>query len=120
MCVVKNICRALTSYGFGVLRFDFTGLGRSEGEFADSHFSPNVNDFIAVHEYISKHHEAPSLLAGHSLGGGSVLAVASKIDAVKAVVTVDAPATISHVKHLFLHNFEILKDGNDVFYRKLN
>jgi putative redox protein len=114
LSAVKNISRALTNHGFGVLRFDFTGLGRSEGEFSDSHFSANVNDLIAVHEYISKHYEAPSLLVGHSLGGAAVLAAAAKIDAVKAVATVGAPATISHVKHLFSHNFEDIKDKGNI------
>ena len=77
LSAVKNISRALTNYGFGVLRFDFTGLGRSEGEFADSHFSANVEDLIAVSEYMAANYEAPSLLVGHSLGGAAVLSAAA-------------------------------------------
>ena len=72
LSAVKNISRALTNHGFGVIRFDFTGLGRSEGEFADSHFSANVNDLIAVSRYMETHYEAPSLMVGHSLGGAAV------------------------------------------------
>jgi alpha/beta superfamily hydrolase len=73
LSAVRNISRALTNHGFGIVRFDFTGLGRSEGEFADSHFSANVDDLIAVSDFIKEHYEAPSLLVGHSLGGAAVL-----------------------------------------------
>jgi len=99
---VRNISRSLTSHGFGVVRFDFTGLGRSEGEFAESHFSSNVEDLLSVHEYITTHYSAPSLLVGHSLGGAAVITAASKLTAVKAVATIGAPATVGHVKHLFV------------------
>ncbi|MEM9680226.1 MAG: alpha/beta fold hydrolase, partial [Bacteroidota bacterium] len=111
---VKNVTRALTQDGFGVVRFDFTGLGRSEGEFADSHFSANVEDLIDVHNYMAEHYEAPGLLVGHSLGGAAVLVAASEIDTVKAVATIGAPATVSHVKHLFSHHIEDMADKGDV------
>ena len=65
---VKNISRTLTTHGFGVVRFDFTGLGRSEGKFAESHFSGNVEDLVSVHEYMKTNFKTPSLLVGHSLG----------------------------------------------------
>ena len=103
LSAVRHVSRALTQDGFAVVRFDFTGLGRSEGEFVDSHFSANVDDLLDVHEYVSEHYKAPGLLVGHSLGGAAVLVAASKLDAVKAVATVGAPATVSHVKHLFSH-----------------
>ena len=103
---VKNITRSLTQDGFAVLRFDFTGLGRSEGEFADSHFSANVEDLIDVHNYMTKNYEAPELFVGHSLGGAAVLVAASKINAIKAVATVGAPANVEHVKHLFSHQIQ--------------
>lgn len=110
---VKYISRALTQDGFGVVRFDFTGLGRSEGEFVDSHFSANVQDLIDVHSYMSEHYEAPGLLVGHSLGGAAVLAAAAKLKAVKAVATIAAPANVDHVKHLFSNHIEeIDKKGN--------
>ncbi|MGB0981012.1 MAG: alpha/beta fold hydrolase [Winogradskyella sp.] len=111
---VKHLSKALTQSGFAVLRFDFTGLGRSEGEFADSHFSANVEDLQDVHNYMDTHYKAPSLLVGHSLGGAAVLVAASKIKAVKAVATIGAPATVNHVKHLFLHQVEELKEKGNV------
>ncbi|WP_400076454.1 alpha/beta fold hydrolase [Winogradskyella sp. R77965] len=111
---VKHLSRALTQDGFAVLRFDFTGLGRSEGEFADSHFSANVEDLLDVHAYMTEHYKAPSLLVGHSLGGAAVLVAASKIEAVKAVATVGAPATVNHVTHLFSHQVEDIKDKGNV------
>ena len=111
---VRNISRALTNHGFGVVRFDFTGLGRSEGEFADSHFSANVDDLIAVNDFLKQHYKAPSLLVGHSLGGAAVLVAASKLDNVKAVATVGAPANVSHVKHLFSHGIEDIKNKGRV------
>ena len=75
---VKNISRSLSNHGFGVLRFDFTGLGKSEGEFTESHFSANVDDLIDVNNYLAKHYKAPELLVGHSLGGYIALAFAEK------------------------------------------
>jgi len=111
---VKNVSRALTQDGFAVLRFDFTGLGRSEGEFADSHFSANVEDLLDVQTYLTENYKAPSLLVGHSLGGAAVLVAASKIDAVKAVATIGAPSTVEHVKHLFSHQVEETEDKCDI------
>jgi len=101
LSAVKNISRTLTNHGFGVVRFDFTGLGKSEGEFSESYFSANINDLLSVDAYITRHYEAPILLIGHSLGGAAVIAAAAKLDAVKAVATIGAPATVSHVKRLF-------------------
>ena len=114
LSAVKNISRALTNYGFAVVRFDFTGLGKSEGEFAESHFSANVDDLIAVSHYIESHYNAPSLLVGHSLGGAAVITAASKLKHVKAVATIGAPATVNHVKHLFSHGIEDVKQKGEV------
>ncbi len=114
LSAVKNISRTLTNYGFGVVRFDFTGLGRSEGEFAESHFSANVSDLIAVSNYMKQHYEAPSLLIGHSLGGAAVLTAAAKLENVKAVATIGAPATATHVTHLFSHGIEEVKNKGEV------
>ncbi|WP_370390673.1 alpha/beta fold hydrolase [uncultured Winogradskyella sp.] len=110
LSAVRHVSRALAQDGFGVVRFDFTGLGRSEGEFADSHFSANVEDLLDVHDYISQHYQAPSLLVGHSLGGAAVLVAASKLDSVKAVATIGAPATVDHVKRLFSHQIENIEE----------
>ncbi|QDH78554.1 OsmC family protein [Echinicola soli] len=98
---VKNISRTLASYGFGVVRFDFMGLGRSEGEFAESYFSANVDDLISVSDYLNEHFKAPSLLIGHSLGGAAAIVAASRLENIKAVATVGAPASVSHAKRLF-------------------
>ncbi|GAA3636126.1 bifunctional alpha/beta hydrolase/OsmC family protein [Flavivirga jejuensis] len=114
LSAVKNISRALTNHGFGVVRFDFTGLGRSEGEFAKSHFSANVDDLIAVSDYMGKNYEAPSLLVGHSLGGAAVLSAAARLDNIKAVATIGAPATVSHVTHLFSHGIDEVKEKGEV------
>lgn len=114
LSAVKNISRALTHHGFGVVRFDFTGLGRSEGEFAESHFSANVDDLLAVSHYVETNYEAPTLLVGHSLGGAAVIVAASKLDSIKAVVTIGAPATVNHVTHLFSHGIEEVKEKGEV------
>ena len=110
LSAVKNISRSLTNHGFGVLRFDFTGLGSSEGEFSDSYFSANVDDLIAVNGYLKENYKAPTLLVGHSLGGAAVLVAASKLDNIEAVTTIGAPATIDHVKHLFSHDIGNIKE----------
>jgi putative redox protein len=111
---VKNISRALTNHGFGVVRFDFTGLGRSEGEFSESHFSANVNDLLDVSDFMETNYKAPQLLIGHSLGGAAVIVAASKLNTVKAIATIGAPATISHVTHLFSHGIEEVKEKGEV------
>ncbi len=114
LSAVRNVSRTLTQDGFGVVRFDFTGLGRSEGEFADSYFSANVDDLLDVHNYISQEYQAPSLLVGHSLGGAAVLVAASLLKDIKAVATIGAPATVSHVKHLFSHGIEEIPEKGNV------
>jgi putative redox protein len=97
----SRIAQALTEYGIAVLRFDFTGLGASEGEFANTNFSSNVADLVAAANYLRSAHQAPSLIIGHSLGGAAVLAAAGEIPEVKAVVTVAAPSDPAHVTGLF-------------------
>ena len=96
---VRNISRALTNSGFGVFRFDFTGLGESEGDFADTNFSSNVDDLIAAAEYMENEWEAPKMLIGHSLGGAAVLQASHRVESGKAVVTIGAPCNPEHVKH---------------------
>lgn len=111
---VKNISRSLTKHGFGVIRFDFTGLGRSEGNFSESYFSANVDDLIAVNNYITENFEAPCLLIGHSLGGAAAIVSASKLENIKAVATIGAPADVAHVKHLFSHGIENIENEDSV------
>lgn len=94
----SRISASLVERGFAVLRFDFTGLGMSEGEFANTNFSSNVTDLVMAADFLREKHAAPTLLIGHSLGGAAVLAAASEIDEVRAVVTIGAPAEPAHVK----------------------
>ncbi len=101
IAAASRISRALTSKGMAVLRFDFTGLGNSDGDFGNSGFSSNVRDLIAAARYMAVNHEAPELLIGHSLGGAAVLCAAHQLPSVKAVATLGAPATADHVTHLF-------------------
>lgn len=96
-----RISRALTARGIAVLRFDFTGLGGSEGEFANTNFSSNVGDLVAAAQWLGEHHEAPGILIGHSLGGAAVLAAAGSIPESAAVATIAAPADPVHVRRLF-------------------
>ncbi len=97
----SRVSRALAARGFGVLRFDFTGLGGSDGDFANTSFSSNVADLVAAAEWLTREHGAPQLLIGHSLGGAAVLRAAPRIDSVRAVATIGAPSEPGHVDHLF-------------------
>ncbi|HZR72962.1 bifunctional alpha/beta hydrolase/OsmC family protein [Bradyrhizobium sp.] len=108
----KRIAVALAAKGFAVLRFDFTGLGSSEGDFANSTFSSNVADLVRAADHLRKTHAAPALLIGHSLGGAAVLAAARQIPDAKAVVTIAAPSDPSHVTGMFSGSIEkIRRDG---------
>lgn len=94
---VVNIDRALTREGIAVLRFDFTGLGESEGDFAQTDFSSNVSDLVAASNFLKEHFEAPKLLIGHSLGGAAVLQAASKVPSCLAVATIATPFDLVQV-----------------------
>jgi len=106
LLAVKNIGKALSSNGFAVLRFDFTGLGESEGDFADTNFSGNVEDLVAAADYLKENYKAPSLLIGHSLGGAAVIFAAAHIPSVKAIATIGAPSNPVHVKQLLKSSIE--------------
>jgi uncharacterized OsmC-like protein/alpha-beta hydrolase superfamily lysophospholipase len=93
----RRIASGLASAGVAALRFDFTGLGSSEGDFANTDFSSNVEDVIRAADYLRSNYEAPVILIGHSLGGAAVLAAAERIPEAKAVVTINAPADVAHV-----------------------
>jgi putative redox protein len=96
----SRISAALTTHGIGVLRFDFTGLGGSEGDFANTSFSSNLADLLAAAAWLRAHHRAPAILVGHSLGGAAVLAAARDMPEVVAVATIGAPFDPAHVRHL--------------------
>jgi putative redox protein len=107
-----RISRALTARGIAVLRFDFTGLGGSEGEFANTNFSSNVEDLVAAAQWLRENHEAPRVLIGHSLGGAAVLAAAGSISESTAVATIAAPADPVHVRRLIEPSVQdIERDG---------
>jgi uncharacterized OsmC-like protein/pimeloyl-ACP methyl ester carboxylesterase len=108
----KRIAQGLARHGIGVLRFDFTGLGHSEGEFANTNFSSNVADLKAAADYLRQSFAAPSILIGHSLGGAAVLAVTAEIPEVQGVVTIGAPSDVGHVLAQFgSHVDEINQQG---------
>ncbi|MGD9057587.1 MAG: alpha/beta fold hydrolase [Desulfobacterales bacterium] len=94
---IAHITRALNQEGIAVMRFDFTGLGESEGDFADTNFSSNVDDLIVAADFLKANYEAPKILIGHSFGGAAVLQAAARISSATAVVTVAAPADPRHV-----------------------
>lgn len=97
----SRIPKTLSENGIAVLRFDFTGLGNSEGDFSNTHFSSNVDDLRSAVEALEKNDMTPSILIGHSLGGAAVLKLSTELDIIKAVVTIGAPSDTKHVSHLF-------------------
>src|SRR3954469_19010227 len=108
----RRIATALAARGIAVLRFDFTGLGSSEGDFANSTFSSNIADLVRAAGYLRENRKAPSILIGHSLGGAAILAAASQIPESKAVAAIAAPSDPSHVTGLFRDRIaNIRKDG---------
>lgn len=108
----SRITRHLADKGIAVLRFDFTGLGNSDGDFSNSNFSANLDDLHSAANYLREHYQAPDFLIGHSLGGTAVLAAAENIPETKAVVTIGAPAEPSHVLKQFADNIDdIVEQG---------
>ena len=97
----RHIASALSAMGIAVLRFDFTGLGGSGGDFSSTGFSSNVEDLKLAADFLRKNYEAPQLLIGHSLGGAAILSVAAEIPEARAVVTIGAPSDATHVAHNF-------------------
>ena len=98
---VSRVSRAIAAEGVAVLRFDFTGLGESEGEFSSTTFSSNLDDLVAAAEFLTREFGPPVLLIGHSLGGAAVLKAASRIASARAVATIAAPSSPAHLlRHL--------------------
>jgi putative redox protein len=109
----SRIAQALTEHGFAVLRFDFTGLGASEGEFANTNFSSNLEDLVAAADFMRATWQAPRLLIGHSLGGAAVLAAASEMPEVKAVVTLAAPSHPANVTDMFSEHLDQIASAGE-------
>src|SRR5215475_4248130 len=105
----KRIATALAAGGIAVLRFDFTGLGSSEGDFSNSTFSSNVADLVRAADHLRENRRAPAILIGHSLGGAAILAAAEKIPEARAVVTIAAPSDPGHVTGLFKDRIEDIR-----------
>lgn len=108
----SRIAEVLTRHDIAVLRFDFTGLGGSEGDFANTNFTSNVQDLLKAYDFMAGQYDAPALVIGHSLGGAAVLAMAGERDGIRAVVTIGAPCDPGHVKENFGDSLkEIEADG---------
>ena len=110
----KRIATALAVKGIAVLRFDFTGLGSSEGDFANSTFSSNIADLVHAADHLRETRGPPAILIGHSLGGAAILAAAGQIPDAKAVVTIAAPSDPAHVTHLFKDSIEDIRTHGKV------
>jgi putative redox protein len=110
VAAATRISRSLASKGIAVFRFDFTGLGNSDGDFANTNFSSNVDDLLSAAKMLEEEYQAPSLLIGPSLGGAAVLSAAQHLPSIKAVSTIGAPATADHVQHLFVGAVPELED----------
>ena len=106
----KRIASALSAKGIAVLRFDFTGLGSSEGDFANATFSSHVADLVRAADHLRSTRKAPAILIGHSLGGAAILAAAEKVPEAKAVVTIAAPSDPVHVTGLFKDHVDRIRE----------
>tara|TARA_R110002110_G_scaffold205066_7_gene417330 strand:- start:488406 stop:489611 length:1206 start_codon:yes stop_codon:yes gene_type:complete len=113
VAAASRISRALTREGIAVLRFDFTGLGNSDGDFANTNFSSNLQDLLAATDYLRNHFKAPALLIGHSLGGAAVLAMAADVAEAKAVVTIGSPYRAEHVTQNFAASLDEIEASGE-------
>lgn len=113
IAAASRIARALVKQGFAVMRFDFTGLGNSDGDFANTNFTSNVNDLVAAADFLRSENLAPSVLIGHSLGGTAVLNAANAIPESRGVVTIGAPADAQHVSHQFACDIETINEQGE-------
>jgi len=106
-----RLSRLLAEHGYGVLRFDFTGLGNSEGEFSTTNFSTTQDDLHSAIVFLEKEYQAPCYLMGHSMGGTTALSIAQNYDCVKAIVTIASPCDPAHVLHHFGHALTLLEQN---------
>ena len=102
----SRMSSALVKLGYAVFRFDFTGLGESAGDFADTNFSTNVDDLITAANFMRTYYQAPTLLIGHSLGGTAIIKAAAAIEEAKAVVCMSSPAHANHIAHIFANHID--------------
>lgn len=113
LTAVRNISRALNMSGIAVLRFDFTGLGQSEGDFENTNFSTNIDDLIQAARFLEKEYQAPKIMIGHSLGGAAVICASKQLEFVKAVATIGAPFQPQHVSHLFQNSIDEIEQQGE-------
>ena len=112
LTAIINIARELTSAGYAVLRFDFTGLGESDGDFENTNFSGNIEDLVAAANFLKENYQAPTILIGHSLGGAAAILAAAKLPEIKAVSVINSPSYPAHVLKLIgEHAADIAKNG---------
>jgi len=110
---VRTISKALVEDGYGMLRFDFTGLGQSEGNFSDTNFSSNCADIRNAAAYLREHYKAPCIMIGHSFGGTATLKVASEIPECNAVATIGSPCDTKHIVHQFADQLEEIEEEGE-------
>ena len=113
VAAASRISRALTASGIAVLRFDFTGLGNSDGDFANTNFSSNLQDLLSAVDFLRREYQAPKLLIGHSLGGAAVLAMAGQVPEATAVVSIAAPSRADHVVHNFAASLDEIRERGE-------
>jgi len=113
IAAASRIARSLVKSGYAVMRFDFTGLGNSDGDFANTNFSSNVQDLIAAADYLREQNLAPSILIGHSLGGTAVLNAAAAIPESRGIVTIGSPADAQHVSHQFACDIDTINEQGE-------
>ena len=110
---IRTISKALVEEGYGMLRFDFTGLGQSGGDFSDTNFSSNVKDILSAAEYLRQNQKPPCVLIGHSFGGTAMLKVAQSIPEVKAIATIGSPCDTKHIVHQFADKLEEIEEEGE-------
>ncbi|MBA2629070.1 MAG: alpha/beta fold hydrolase [Rickettsiaceae bacterium] len=110
---LSRIARALNQANIALFRFDYTGLGASEGDFTNTNFSSNVKDIIAAADFMRDHYQAPQILVGHSLGGTAAIAAASEIAEVRAVATIGSPCDTAHVQHNFINHINEINEKGE-------
>lgn len=110
---LSRIARALNKANIALFRFDYTGLGASGGDFANTNFSSNVKDLITAASFMREHYEAPQIIVGHSLGGTAAIAAASEIPEVKAVATIGSPCDTAHVRHNFANHIDEINEKGE-------
>ncbi len=114
--ILNHVDQALTEHKIAVLRFDFTGIGASQGSFADTNFSSNIGDIIAAAEFLDLNYEAPKILLGHSFGGAAVIHAGARIQSCAAVVTIAAPSNLSSIRSILISKKnELEQNGEAVF-----